>query len=59
MSLALRELERLYTNQDLDVDKKIRAINSLSVLSNSYVKLHEAADFEDRLRLLEEKAKLR
>ena len=53
VTYALGELERIYTTHDQDTDKVIRAINSLSVLVNSYIRLSEVADFEARLKKLE------
>lgn len=54
MATAIRELESIYMNGD-QPDQKIRAINSLSSLCNSYAKLTETADLEERIAKLEEK----
>ena len=52
MSTALIELETLFMN-DSDPDRKIRAINSLATLANSYSKLTEAVELEARISKLE------
>ena len=53
MSTALRELETIYMDNDNDADCRIRAINSLSTLANSYVRITEVSDLESRIEALE------
>ncbi|MCH8517749.1 MAG: hypothetical protein LAT68_15620 [Cyclobacteriaceae bacterium] len=53
MSTALIELERIYTDTKKDTDSRIRAINSLATLANSYTRLTEVSDIEKRLTELE------
>jgi len=55
MSTALLELERIYMNPEKhNADVIIRAVNSLSSLANSYTRLTEAHEFEERITALEE-----
>ena len=53
MSTALIELERIYMDSGVDVDQRIRAINALATLANSYTRLTEVSDIEQRLVALE------
>ncbi|KPP94616.1 MAG: mobile element hypothetical protein [Bacteroidetes bacterium HLUCCA01] len=53
MSTALIELERIYTDTKKDADSRIRAINSLATLANSYARITEVSDIEKRLTELE------
>lgn len=56
MSTALLELERIYMNPEKHkADVIIRAVNSLATLSNSYTRLTEVHEFEERLTALEKK----
>ena len=57
MSTALIELERIYMNSSLEVEQRIRAINSLATLANSYTRLAELSDIETRLAKLESTSK--
>ena len=57
MSTALNELERIYFDDTNDVDQRIRAINALSSLANSYSRLTELHDFEQRISNLEQNTK--
>jgi hypothetical protein len=59
MATAIRELETIFMNDGNDLDQRIRAINSLSSLCNSYSKLTETAELEARIIALEEKNNLR
>ena len=55
MSTALLELERIYMNPGKHkADVIIRAVNSLSSLSNSYTRLTETHELEERIEALEE-----
>ena len=55
MSTALLELERIYMNPgEHKADVIIRAVNSLSSLSNSYTRLTETHELEERIEALEE-----
>ena len=54
MTTALYELERIYFDESNDVDQRIRAINALSSLANSYSRLTELHDFEQRIQKLEQ-----
>ena len=53
MATAIRELEMIYLDTGNDADKRIRAINALASLSNSYSRLVETADLEARIAALE------
>ena len=53
MATAVRELETIYLDTSNDVDQRIRAINSLASLCNSYTKLTETEDLENRISKLE------
>lgn len=53
MSTALLELERIYMDTNNDADCRIRAINSLSTLANSYARITEVSDIESRIQQLE------
>lgn len=53
MSTALRELETIYMNDSNEPDSRIRAINSLSSLANSYAKITELSELESRISALE------
>lgn len=55
MATAIRELETIYLNGKNESDQRIRAINSLASLCNSYTKLTETADLEERITKLEQK----
>jgi hypothetical protein len=59
ISTAVLELERIYMNTDNDTDQRIRAINSLSSIANSYAKLTEISDLEERLTALESQTHLK
>lgn len=50
---AVRELESIFLNENTDTNERIRAINSLSTLINSYSRLIETADLEERISELE------
>ena len=56
LSTAVRELERIYLDDRTDSEKRVRAINSLASLANSYSRLTEVADLEERIKKLEENA---
>lgn len=53
MSTAVRELETIYLDTNNDVDQRIRAINSLASLGNSYSRITETSDLEQRIIELE------
>lgn len=53
MSTALLELERIFMDDANDADCRIKAINSLATLSNSYARITEVSDIEQRLTELE------
>jgi len=53
MATAIRELETIFLNDGNDTEQRIRAINSLSSLCNSYAKLTETAELEQRISELE------
>ena len=53
MATAVRELETIYLDTSNDVDQRIRAINSLASLCNSFAKLTEKEDLENRISRLE------
>jgi hypothetical protein len=53
MSTALRELETIFMDTGNEADCRIRAINSLSSLANSYTKITEISDLEARIEALE------
>jgi hypothetical protein len=59
ISTALIELERIYMDPEKHgADTVIRAVNSLSSLANSYTRLIETYEFEQRIEALEnDKAK--
>ena len=57
MTSALKELESIYLDEKAEPDQKIRAINSLSSLANSYARISETADLEERITQLEENMK--
>ncbi len=59
MTTALLELERIYQDSRNDVDQRIRAINSLATLSNSYARITEVSDLEQRICLLENQTHLK
>jgi hypothetical protein len=59
MTTALLELERIFQDSGNDVDQRIRAINSLATLSNSYVRITEVSDLEERLTALESQTHLK
>ena len=54
LSTAVRELETVYLNRDNDVDQRVRAINSLASLANSYSRITETHVLEQRIQALEE-----
>ena len=54
MSTALNELEAIIFDDSNDVDQRIRAINSLASLANSYSRITELHDFEQRIQQLEQ-----
>lgn len=57
MSTALLELERIYMNPEKHkADVIIRSVNSLATLANSYTRLTEAHEFEERITALENSA---
>ena len=58
LTSALKELESIYLDESADPDKKIRAINSLASLANSYARISETADLEERITQLEQNTKL-
>lgn len=58
ISTAVIELERIYLNDSNDTDQRIRAINSLSTIANSYAKLTEISDLEERITAIEQAPKL-
>ena len=53
LSTAVRELETVYLNRDNDVDQRVRAINSLASLANSYSRLTETHELESRMNEIE------
>ena len=53
MSTALRELENIYLDDKHAPDIRIKAVNSLASLVNSYTKLTEATELEQRIAALE------
>ena len=57
MTTALKELESIYLDESAEPDQKIRAINSLASLANSYARISETADLEERITQLEETLK--
>ena len=57
MTSALKELESIYLDEKAEPDQKIRAINSLASLANSYARISETADLEERITQLEENMK--
>ena len=58
LTSALKELEGIYLDEKAEPDQKIRAINSLSSLANSYARISETADLEERITQLEQNTKL-
>ncbi len=58
ISTAVIELERIYMNDANDTDQRIRAINSLSTIANSYAKLTEVSELEERITAMEQTPKL-
>ena len=54
MTSAIRELECIYLDESTEPDQRIRAINSLSSLANSYAKISEISDLEERITILEQ-----
>ena len=54
MTSAIRELEGIYLDESTEPDQRIRAINSLSSLANSYAKISEISDLEERITILEQ-----
>lgn len=57
MTSAIKELERIYLDQDHSADTRIRAVNSLASLGNCYAKVLEVSDLEARIEQLEIDAK--
>lgn len=57
-SHALMEMERILLNENSDNIEKIRASNAISTLINSYRRLVETADLEQRITELEEHFKI-
>ena len=55
MSTAIRELESIYMDTGKKADQRIRAINSLASITNSYSRITEVAELEQRITKLEEK----
>ena len=55
LSTAVRELEAVYLNRDNDVDQRVRAINSLASLANSYSRLTEVHELESKMNSIEER----
>lgn len=53
MSTALRELETIFMDDTAEHETRIRAINALATLSNSYSKVTEISDLEARIQALE------
>lgn len=54
---AVRELETIFLDKVTDTNERIRAINSLASLINSYSRLAETADLEARIVELEKQLK--
>ena len=54
LSTAVRELETVFLDRDNDVDQRVRAINSLASLANSYSRITETHELEKRITALEE-----
>ena len=54
---AVRELETIFLDKVTDTNERIRAINSLATLINSYSRLTETADLEARIVELEKQLK--
>lgn len=57
VSTAILELESIYLDVQTDNSEKIRAINALSTLGNTYARLSETADLEARILALESNEK--
>ena len=55
MATAVRELESIYLNAANSPDQRVRAINALASLTNSYSRCYEAAELELRIQKLEER----
>ena len=53
MATAVRELESIYLHPDVSDEARIRAINGLAALCNSYSKLYEVTQLETRVTELE------
>ena len=53
LSTAVRELETVFLNRDNAVDQRVRAINSLASLANSYSRLTETHELESRMTEIE------
>ena len=55
MATAVRELEMIYLDVANSPDQRVRAINALASLTNSYARLYEANELETRIQKLEER----
>lgn len=53
MSTAIQELENIFMDTTNEADTRIRAINSLGTLANSYARLVEVDDLQKRVEKLE------
>jgi hypothetical protein len=53
VSTAILELESIYLDAETDKSEKIRAINALSTLGNTFARISETADLEARILALE------
>jgi len=53
VSTAILELESIYLDKATENGEKIRAINALSTLGNTYARLSETTELEARITALE------
>ena len=53
VSTAILELESIYLDKATENGEKIRAINALSTLGNTYSRLSETTELEARITALE------
>ena len=54
MTTGIKELEGIFMDDQADPDQRIRALNCLSSLCNSYARICETADLEERISNLEQ-----
>ena len=57
MTTGIKELEGIFMDDQADPDQRIRALNCLSSLCNSYARICEVSDLEERITQLEENMK--